>query len=368
MQGIVLGNKIAELAERNRNRKAMFLGFVALGLVSAAALSLAASQTRGIPAAIGIGGLIFVSTAAVGGMFGFLFSVPRILAKDPLSPLPDKEGRQPDEEGREGERKVNLLRSNSNLERISEWLTTMLVGVGLTQVGQIDDQLRAFSAFLRTETSHLGPAGATIPIIGPFVLLFGLVVGFIFFYLYTRLYLSALFQYVEQILGDREPDGTAKIGQGAEAVIEEAEQLSGESEDPSIKLVSGGAAPSVNQGLDIIRSLLYVRDGYQRAIDLGNKISGSSARSSAEYWLLMACAFGQKYHVLLTGPGSESPPAPERQKQLSETMNSVLTCVRNAVHLDPAYKPRLKALSNPGAYDNDLQDFNSDATFLALVS
>ncbi|HVK91887.1 MAG TPA: hypothetical protein VM468_10875, partial [Mycoplana sp.] len=163
----------------------------------------------------------------------------------------------------------------------------MLVGVGLTQIGTTDDHLAAFSGFLRTETSHLGPAGGTIPLIGPLILLFGLVAGFIFFYLYTRLYLSALFQYVEQILGD-EPDGTAKIDQGAEAVIKEAEQLSGEIENPSIKQVLGGGSPSVNQSLDIMRSLLYVKDGYQRAIDLGNKIGRSSAVNSPEYWLLMA--------------------------------------------------------------------------------
>lgn len=367
MQGIVLGTNPAERAEHDRNRKALFLGEVALALVAVALLFLIISQTSGLSAAIGVGGLILVSSAAIGGMFGFLFSVPRILAKDPLAPLPDNEGRRPEEEGRGKDRKVSLLRSNSNLERISEWLTTMLVGVGLTQIGTIDDHLAAFSGYLRTETSHLGPAGATIPVIGPLILLFGLVAGFIFFYLYTRLYLSPLFQYVEQILGD-EPDGTAKLEQGAEAVIKEAAQLSEESEDPSVKLVSGGAAPSVNQGLDIIRSLLYVEGGYQRAIDLGNKICGSSARGSAEYWLLMACAFGQKYHALLKSPASESMPEPERQKQLSETANSVLTCVRNAVHIDPAYKARLKALSNPGAYDNDLQDFNGDPAFLALVS
>ena len=74
MQGIVLGLEIAERAERNRNRKAMFLGQVAL--VAAAVLFLIVSQTSGLAAAIGIGGLIFVSSAAVGGMFGFLFSVP----------------------------------------------------------------------------------------------------------------------------------------------------------------------------------------------------------------------------------------------------------------------------------------------------
>ncbi|WP_431322445.1 hypothetical protein [Rhizobium sp. YTU87027] len=44
--------------------------------------------------------------------------------------------------------KERLLGSNTNLERISEWLTTMLVGVGLTEVDSLGDRFRDFSDFL----------------------------------------------------------------------------------------------------------------------------------------------------------------------------------------------------------------------------
>jgi hypothetical protein len=349
--------------ERDRNGKARFLGLVALVLLGISALFLIASQTYGYLAAIGICGLIFAMAAALGGVVGFLFSVPRILAKDPLAPVSELEDQQPGDDAR-GRRRLSLLRSNSNLERISEWLTTMLVGVGLTQIGTLDDRLYSFSEYLKLNTAHLGPSGQSIPIVGPFILLFGLVAGFIFFYLYTRIYLSALFQYVERVLGDHLND---PIEEGADEVTRAAEELSPDSENPSVKMVSGGAAPSVNQTLDIIRSLLYVEDGYQRAIDLGNRISGSSARSNPEYWLLMACAFGQKHHALLERPDLAGEPADKTQQALIDIKNSVLTCVRNAVALDGRYKQRLKNLSRPSAYDNDLRDFHDYQPFLDLV-
>ena len=41
-----------------------------------------------------------------------------------------------------------LLNSNTNLERISDWLTTMLVGATLVQLYKINDLLVAFRDFL----------------------------------------------------------------------------------------------------------------------------------------------------------------------------------------------------------------------------
>src|SRR5690606_25575306 len=140
----------------------------------------------------------FVTAASLGGAVGFLFSVPRILAKDPVA-LPQDNGQVGDEASFKAQR-ARLLSSNSNLERISEWLTTMLVGVGLTQIGAIGEQLKSFSTFLATRSNGLGNEAGALVLIGPFLLMFGLVAGFIFFYLYTRIYLSPLFQHVELIL------------------------------------------------------------------------------------------------------------------------------------------------------------------------
>ena len=76
-----------------------------------------------------IGGLGMLSAAALiaGGFFGFLFGIPRYLA----TPGPMQ------------------VQPNTNLEQISDWLTKVLVGVGLTQIGKIYNSVQGISDALR---------------------------------------------------------------------------------------------------------------------------------------------------------------------------------------------------------------------------
>src|SRR5262249_61299843 len=68
------------------------------------------------------------AAALTGGLLGFLFGVPR-------SPAP-QEGMS---EGAPPPHGRKLYRANTNLEQISDWLTKILVGVGLTQIAAIGD-------------------------------------------------------------------------------------------------------------------------------------------------------------------------------------------------------------------------------------
>ena len=74
------------------------------------------------------------ASAFVGGLLGFLFGIPRALQGDhPDGP------RAADGSGRDGLPAASY-RANTNLEQISDWLTKILVGVGLVQIGEIADQ------------------------------------------------------------------------------------------------------------------------------------------------------------------------------------------------------------------------------------
>ena len=321
------------------------------GAVSMLLLSLGASQYHGLIAAVGIGTLICLSAGAVGAALGFLFALPRVLSKDPKEEVSTANASQ-------DETKKRVLSSNTNLERVSDWLTTMIVGVGLTQLSQVVGALYRFRLFI-AETARVFPDGAkgnagTLPIVCPMLLIFGLIAGFVVFYLFTRLKMSALFQQVEEDLNRLPSASAAAVRQTATEA-----SASGSDESPAIRAVLNSAQPSVDESLDLMYSLLYRPQGYQRVIDLGGQLSKTVATKRPEYWFYLAAAFGQKHHSLLANNTSEG----ERQS----AKDNAFDCARRAVALDASYKRRLWNISDPESTDDDLADFRDDADFKEIV-
>ena len=66
----------------------------------------------------------------IGGLLGFLFGIPRTLQGDSADDSRRNEG--------SGTESRLAYRPNTSLEQISDWLTKILVGVGLTQIGAIE--------------------------------------------------------------------------------------------------------------------------------------------------------------------------------------------------------------------------------------
>jgi hypothetical protein len=338
-----------------QKRTLRFLGYTGLGVLVVALIALAISQSRGLPAAMGIGVLIVLAAAAVGAALGFLFALPRVLSKDPKDDGAADRSSTPNENRR-------VLGSNTNLERVSDWLTTMIVGVALTQLGEINSALLRFRIFI-AETAKVFPAdgickaecsAGALPVVSPMLLIFGLVVGFIALYLFTRLKLSGLFQQVEVDLDRLSSDSVAVVKQAAT----KASQTEGAAESPVIQAVLSSSQPSVDESLGLMYSLLYRPDGYQQVIDLGGQLSNAVVNRRPEYWFYLAAAFGQKYSALKKA-GDEG--------ELQSAKNNVLECSRKAVALDASYKQRLWHISDPEGTDNDLADFREDPDFLKIV-
>jgi hypothetical protein len=114
--------------------------------------------------------LWFASGASffVGAIAGFIFGVPRMVRIDP---------RQSDND--------TSYTDNTSLEDISDWLTKIVVGLGLVQ-------FQEFVSALNSLGSHVGSAissGRAAEVIGLSSVLYGFVSAFIFFYLWTRIYL-----------------------------------------------------------------------------------------------------------------------------------------------------------------------------------
>ncbi len=133
----------------------------------------------------GIGAAVLTASAsfAVGAFFGFIFGIPRTLS----SPLPA---------GTTIDGGYQVM-PNTNLEQISDWLTKILVGVGLVELGKIGDTLSNVAQGL---SPSLGGGSTGYPAAMALIISF-LILGFIGSYLFTRLRLPGAFS-AEAMLGE----------------------------------------------------------------------------------------------------------------------------------------------------------------------
>jgi hypothetical protein len=137
---------------------------------------------------IGAGLYLAGAACVTGSLVGFMFGVPRYRTRESGSHVIDGKTTAP----------------NTNLEQISDWLTKIIVGVGLTQlpaIGRFFEQLgdRWGSAF------GMGAAG---PLIAIAITIHYLVVGFFQGFLLSSLWLpAALERAQEQIRAHASPSG-----------------------------------------------------------------------------------------------------------------------------------------------------------------
>src|SRR4051794_3184543 len=155
------------LSARNFLLWASVIG-IALPIVFAAqAGSLA---TFAYVATVGIG--IVLASMAAGGLLGFLFGIPTSLQNTVTAPTP-AEGQVA------GGAPAALYAGNTSLEQISDWLTKILVGVGLTQLSAIPTALGNLGTFLAGGLGSLPGAEVFAPLIVVFALLDGFFLSYL---------------------------------------------------------------------------------------------------------------------------------------------------------------------------------------------
>jgi hypothetical protein len=150
---------------------AVFSALVAVGIY-------AWTTTGGWPVLAGaalIGGAALVSAAII----GFLFGVPRALTM-PAPVAPDAT--------------ASSTAPNTNLEQVSDWLTKVLLGATLTQLGNIGN---AASHLFVVEAPALG-GGRSAAVMAGAVSVYMAGVGFLFGWLMTRLFLGKVMDLVDQ--------------------------------------------------------------------------------------------------------------------------------------------------------------------------
>lgn len=131
-----------------------------------------------------------------GGLLGFLFGIPRSLAQDSIRLPSPEEGVAESEAGKSistATRGGDLGRgggyaANTNLEQISDWLTKIIVGVGLVQLYKVPGLLFRLTEFLKLGSDTSQGAALEVGVVFYFS-----ISGFLVGYLWTRLFLAAEF-------------------------------------------------------------------------------------------------------------------------------------------------------------------------------
>lgn len=125
--------------------------------------------TSGVPSGLrwsvfGTAIAIGSSSFFVGGIVGFLFGIPRTV------------------QGSVPSTTVTQYQGNTNLEQISDWLTKIIVGIGLVQIGHI---IPALSELGESIKAPLG-GQASSPAFGLGMIITYASLGFFYYYLWSR--------------------------------------------------------------------------------------------------------------------------------------------------------------------------------------
>ncbi len=194
-----------------------------LGLVSVVVYAWSMGGWEGFLGMMSVGILLAGASAFAGGALGFLFGIPRTLQQEGLSPIPEGQPSQAD--GSALLRRIDY-RVNTNLEQISDWLTKILVGVGLAEFTQIREWLISLTAFA---AQGLGPQSHA-QVFAFALLTYSAVLGFLFGYLWTRLFLVGALRVADQAALGALVEKVHEVTQKAETTERKLEELKTQSE------------------------------------------------------------------------------------------------------------------------------------------
>ena len=155
------------------------------GFITAGLIALLADEIRLAKGLTFTAVLWAAACLACGAFIGFLFGIPRFLQGDNAPPARDEKGNANAPSARTP--KSSHFAPNTNLEQISDWLTKILVGLGLINLQKFPELFNRWATFIanglgRPDSSYI--AGA--------IILYFTIVGFLGCYLITRLFIAGV--------------------------------------------------------------------------------------------------------------------------------------------------------------------------------
>lgn len=239
--------------------------------------------------------LLAGAAVAAGVLIGFLFGIPR--------------ARQQSSAPGDGQTPAEGFVVNTNLEQISDWLTKIIVGVGLIQLATFPGKLKALAGYFAAAINSPNVSSSLVLAILGYFAIFGFLLG----YLWARIYLTGEFTRVERMTKDR---------------------------------------PEYYEGL--IHAYLYQPKpaGFQNAIKEGDKYIKRFG-DNPRVWEYLACAYGQQYNFQLRDPDRD-------QSKLDQTKANALKAIKRAIQVDEGAREFLKRLWDPAVAtpgEDDLRVF-----------
>ncbi|WP_417910962.1 hypothetical protein [Candidatus Electronema sp. PJ] len=141
------------------------------------------------------------ASAFAGAFVGFMFGIPRV---GPSNPEKTDQKRKRDESSKESKAAgdKSRYRVNTNLEVVSDWLTKILVGAGLTQLHNTQIYLRDISRYFAQGLEKIVGIQQMITAI----IILHMIVGLLGGYLLTRIYLTGVFAEADKEMDQEAPD------------------------------------------------------------------------------------------------------------------------------------------------------------------
>jgi hypothetical protein len=128
--------------------------------------------------------LLAAACLSLGALVGFLFGIPKILQGTPSSGS------------------TSQYMPNTSLEEISDWLTKIIVGLGLVELKNIPSNIQQTAEYIAGKiASSQSEVGDAISLISSILIYFP-IVGFIGSYLITRMYLANEIRNADAKLGE----------------------------------------------------------------------------------------------------------------------------------------------------------------------
>lgn|GEM_PF-1692630 len=222
----------APAAVRKKDALPFILLYILLaGLLAVLAGALLPPYYHAVPA------LLWSLGFCVSGMLlGFLFGIPRSLPSGTVNAAaPDErangKGRSTDEAPAAGADAAagnagntlflgtpTPMEVNSNLVEVSDWLTKIIVGVGLIELKSLPGSARSMAAFIAPSLDTDTPTAMAV--VGGIMLFFS-VHGFLIGYLLTRIYLSIMIKRADSLV----KNDSVRLESGKEIEVTELSRL-----------------------------------------------------------------------------------------------------------------------------------------------
>jgi hypothetical protein len=287
----------------------------------------------------------------MGGLVGFLFGIPRQVRQSNKSSNNANESK--------GTSNEEPRSDATNLEQVSDWLTKIILGAGLTQLIKLPPTLKSLG-----EQFKGGFDGN--PLLPILIVMNSLVFGFFAGYLLTQLFLAQALK--------RAQDAANKVT----AVLDNVDNLERLGKIGAATATLEAAVSNLPKDIPVqskralIERLTYNAlyepppDGFQKTIRYAEQyIQEEPKNASARIWANLAAALGQKYKY------DQEKGVP--QQVLDETRRRALEAATKAIELEPEMRTWLRTLWNPEdptkdrAQEDDLEIFYNDQEFKKLL-